>query len=236
MGKYRVVRLSMHSVWGQSMDSIYSDLSFALGEFLRPHWDLVSDSLTKTFGCPSEAAICPGAFINSLQDPPNSNQFDEPVLSSIPLALIKCLSELDPITKLVVLVDDYDNPFRYPFESPNERDKAQRFFRGMYSGILESDGDFKTCLMGVADRDGGLLGDMSRSVDGRYARYFGFTAEEVGQLLRDEFGMTHEEVENEIMKRHGIQQACPHFRMGAVQLVEPWSLLMYIQRKSKGGT
>ncbi len=199
MGRYTVIKISFMGIGGPDIPTIHDDILHALDDMLRPHWNLVSTSISRYFNGTLLSTESPTAFLNSLEDSSKLGEMSRSRLRLVPLRLIESIRSVQPQTKIVLLVDEYDGALNEQELPVKFKADVDEFLTKMYTLVLrESDCLSKACLMGVSD-----IRNPS-TVSGLNSLTFLSISE---QCFSNHFGFTQDEVKNELAKHCGVDNA-----------------------------
>ncbi len=136
--------------------------------------------------------------------------------------LIKLATNKRPI----LLIDEYDSPIQTSFEK-GYYDEIFDFYKAFYSETLKGNNDIFLSIITGISRTGklSLFSGLNNLVDvnllnNNYSKYFGFTKEEVHELLR-EYKLDH--------KFDEVNEWYGGYNIGKDVIFNPWSVLNYIQ-------
>ncbi len=127
----------------------------------------------------------------------------------------------------IIIIDEYDTPIQEGY-SKDFYDEIIGFMRNFFSGAFKDNKNlsygFLTGILRIAQESifSGLNNLTVNSVmDEAYDRYFGFTNEEVSEML-DYYGVTEKESE--------LQEWYDGYLFGNEEIYNPWSVINYISK------
>lgn len=127
----------------------------------------------------------------------------------------------------IIIIDEYDTPIQEGY-SKDFYDEIISFMRNFFSGAFKDNKNlsygFLTGILRIAQESifNGLNNLTVNSVmDEAYDRYFGFTNEEVSEML-DYYGVTEKESE--------LQEWYDGYLFGNEEIYNPWSVINYISK------
>lgn len=127
----------------------------------------------------------------------------------------------------IIIIDEYDTPIQEGY-SKDFYDEIISFMRNFFSGAFKDNKNlsygFLTGILRIAQESifSGLNNLTVNSVmDEAYDRYFGFTNEEVSEML-DYYGVTEKESE--------LQEWYDGYLFGNEEIYNPWSVINYISK------
>ena len=127
----------------------------------------------------------------------------------------------------IIIIDEYDTPIQEGY-SKDFYDEIIGFMRNFFSGAFKDNKNlsygFLTGILRIAQESifSGLNNLTVNSVmDEAYDRYFGFTNEEVSEML-DYYGVTEKESE--------LQEWYDGYLFGNEEIYNPWSVISYISK------
>jgi hypothetical protein len=130
----------------------------------------------------------------------------------------------------VIIIDEYDTPIQQGYAN-GYYDQVIGFIRNLFSGAFKDNPDlaygFMTGILRVAKES--IFSGMNNLkvntiLDDRYSSYFGFSKDEVAQML-DYYG-----------QKDKLAEVCEWYdgyRFGESDIFNPWSVINYFQRKCK---
>lgn len=156
-----------------------------------------------------------------------SGEANEVELSSALLALSSMLHEHHGIAPIII-IDEYDIPIQQGYMKKFS-DKVILFMRNLFSGGLKDNRHlsygFMTGILRVAKESifSGLNNLTIHSVlDNKYSTYFGFTSEEVREMV-EYYGVSE--------KYHEICEWYDGYRFGKTEIFNPWSVINYFNNE-----
>lgn len=149
---------------------------------------------------------------------------------------VELTSSLENLSKLlyrhygkapIIIIDEYDTPIQEGY-TKDFYDEITGFMRNFFSGAFKDNRNlsygFLTGILRIAQESifSGLNNLTVNSVmDEDYDRFFGFTREEVGQLM-DYYGFSEKETE--------LKEWYDGYLFGGVEIYNPWSVINYIAK------
>lgn len=156
-----------------------------------------------------------------------SGEANEVELSSALLTLSSMLHEHHGIAPIII-IDEYDIPIQQGYMK-KFYDKVILFMRNLFSGGLKDNRHlsygFMTGILRVAKESifSGLNNIAIHSVlDNKYSTYFGFTSEEVREMV-EYYGVSE--------KYHEICEWYDGYRFGKTEIFNPWSVINYFNNE-----
>ena len=157
-----------------------------------------------------------------------SDETAETALNSLCIYLEKYYGK-----KVIVILDEYDTPMQEAWLAGNW-EEAVAFFRGFLNAVFKTNPCmYRGIITGITRvSKESVFSDLNNldvitTTSDEYARYFGFTEEEVFQAL-DDVGLGGE--------KQGVRQWYDGFTFGAVKdIYNPWSIMSFIRKKGKYG-
>ena len=156
-----------------------------------------------------------------------SGEANEVELSSALLTLSSMLHEHHGIAPIII-IDEYDIPIQQGYMK-KFYDKVILFMRNLFSGGLKDNRHlsygFMTGILRVAKESifSGLNNLTIHSVlDNKYSTYFGFTSEEVREMV-EYYGVSE--------KYHEICEWYDGYRFGKTEIFNPWSVINYFNNE-----
>lgn len=156
-----------------------------------------------------------------------SGEANEVELSSALLTLSSMLHEHHGIAPIII-IDEYDIPIQQGYIK-KFYDKVILFMRNLFSGGLKDNRHlsygFMTGILRVAKESifSGLNNLTIHSVlDNKYSTYFGFTSEEVREMV-EYYGVSE--------KYHEICEWYDGYRFGKTEIFNPWSVINYFNNE-----
>lgn len=156
-----------------------------------------------------------------------SGEANEVELSSALLTLSSMLHEHHGIAPIII-IDEYDIPIQQGYMK-KFYDKVILFMRNLFSGGLKDNRHlsygFMTGILRVSKESifSGLNNLTIHSVlDNKYSTYFGFTSEEVREMV-EYYGVSE--------KYHEICEWYDGYRFGKTEIFNPWSVINYFNNE-----
>lgn len=149
---------------------------------------------------------------------------------------VELTSALERLTKMltshygkapIIIIDEYDTPIQEGY-AKDFYEEIIGFMRNFFSGAFKDNKNlsygFLTGILRIAQESifSGLNNLTVNSVmDEEYDRYFGFTEDEVGQML-DYYGVSEKEAE--------LKEWYDGYLFGKEEIYNPWSVINYISK------
>ncbi len=210
-GQYPVIFLSFKDVKCADWQKTYEMITMLISSEFRRHPELeksdrLSDYEKSLFGKLSEGNANAAEYQLSLQ--------------TLSLLLHKHHGK-----ETVIIIDEYDTPIQQGHMT-GFYEEIISFFRNFFSGGLKDNSHlafgFLTGILGVAKESifSGLNNLTIHSIlDDRYSSYFGFTKEEVRQML-EYYGCGN--------KFHEVCEWYDGYLFGSTEIFNPWSVINYV--------
>ena len=212
MGKYPVISISLKSMKQHSYESAFEMLKKVVGEEYKRHWDEVVTS-----GRLEDADLERYQRLRDLEGTEGDYVFALKFLSE---CLHTCTGQ-----KPIILIDECDVPLENAYFS-GFYDRMVALIRSFFESVLKTNDNLEFAVMIGCLRISkesiftGLNNLKINSITSKtYAEYFGFTQEEVEQILRD-YGL-EDNLEN-VRKWYG------GYFFGENEVYNPWSVLNYV--------
>ena len=212
MGKYPVISISLKSMKQHSYESAFEMLKKVVGEEYKRHWDEVVTS-----GRLEDADLERYQRLRDLEGTEGDYVFALKFLSE---CLHTCTGQ-----KPIILIDECDVPLENAYFS-GFYDRMVALSRSLFESVLKTNDNLEFAVMIGCLRISkesiftGLNNLKINSITSKtYAEYFGFTQEEVEQILRD-YGL-EDNLEN-VRKWYG------GYFFGENEVYNPWSVLNYV--------
>ena len=212
MGKYPVISISLKSMKQHSYESAFEMLKKVVGEEYKRHWDEVVTS-----GRLEDADLERYQRLRDLEGTEGDYVFALKFLSE---CLHTCTGQ-----KPIILIDECDVPLENAYFS-GFYDRMVALIRSLFESVLKTNDNLEFAVMIGCLRISkesiftGLNNLKINSITSKtYAEYFGFTQEEVEQILRD-YGL-EDNLEN-VRKWYG------GYFFGENEVYNPWSVLNYV--------
>lgn len=210
-GKYPVIYLSFKDVkypnWADALQDIRSNIR---NEYAR-HIELATSEACN----PVEQAYYQAVINDTVND----------VELARSLAMLSAMLKKHHGMETVIIIDEYDTPIQQGFIS-NYYDAAIGFIRNLFSGAFKDNPalayGFMTGILRVAKES--IFSGMNNLkvntiLDNRYSEYFGFTRQEVKDILTY-YG-----------KADKMDEVCrwyDGYRFGKTEIFNPWSVINYL--------
>ena len=212
MGKYPVISVSLKSMKQYSYDLAYDMLKKAVREEYRRHWEQVKNS-----GKLGEAEVQRYERIRDLNGT-ESDYADS--LKFLSECLYACTGQ-----RSVILIDEYDVPLENAYFS-GFYDRMVNLIRSLFESALKTNDNLEFAVVTGCLRISkesiftGLNNLKIMSITSKtYAEHFGFTPEEVEQMLQD-YGL-EENLET-------VKKWYDGYRFGEAEVYNPWSVINYV--------
>ena len=212
MGKYPVISITLKSMKQYSYESAFEMLKEVVGEEYKRHWDEVV-----TGGRLGDADLERYQRIRDLEGTDGDYAFALKFLSE---CLYTCTGQ-----KPIILIDECDVPLENAYFS-GFYDKMAALIRSLFESVLKTNDNLEFAVLTGCLRLSkesiftGLNNLKINSITSKtYAEYFGFTQEEVEQILGD-YGL-EDNLEN-VGKWYG------GYLFGENEVYNPWSVLNYV--------
>ncbi len=213
-GKYPVIYLSFKDVKYTSWENAMRDISANIrGEYAR-HEELADSSACNAVEKQLYADIIAGTA-------------DEVTLSRS-LAVLAAMLHKHYGMEAVIIIDEYDTPIQQGYAN-GYYDQVIGFIRNLFSGAFKDNSDlaygFMTGILRVAKES--IFSGMNNLkvntiLDDRYSSYFGFSKDEVEQML-DYYG-----------EEGKLTEVCDWYdgyQFGQTEIFNPWSVINYVDEK-----
>ena len=212
MGKYPVISISLKSMKQYSYELAFDMLKKAVeGEFTR-HWEEIEES-GKLTGAKLERYI-------RLRDLKGKESDYADSLKFLSECLYACTGQ-----RSIILIDEYDVPLENAYFS-GFYDRMVALIRSLFESALKTNDNLEFAVVTGCLRISkesiftGLNNLKVISITSQtYAEHFGFTQEEVEQMLRD-YGL-EENVET-------VRKWYDGYRFGNAEVYNPWSVINYV--------
>ena len=213
-GKYPVIYLSFKDVKYASWENALKDIAANIrGEYAR-HEELAESSACNAVEKQLYAAVIAGTA-------------DEVTLSRS-LAVLAAMLHKHYGTETVIIIDEYDTPVQQGYAN-GYYDQVIGFIRNLFSGAFKDNPDlaygFMTGILRVAKES--IFSGMNNLkvntiLDDRYSSYFGFSRDEVEQMLAY-YGQNNK-----------LTEVCDWYdgyQFGRTEIFNPWSVINYVDEK-----
>lgn len=210
-GKYPVIYLSFKDVKYASWENALKDIAAIIRSEFARHDELLESA---TYNAVEKQAF--QAIING--------QADEVALSRS-LSLLSAMLHKHYGIETVIIIDEYDTPIQQGYAS-GYYDQVIAFVRNLFSGAFKDNPDlaygFMTGILHVAKES--IFSGMNNLkvntiMDDRYSAYFGFSKEEVAQMLAH-YG--HADKLGEVCEWYD------GYQFGSAEIFNPWSVINYV--------
>ena len=120
----------------------------------------------------------------------------------------------------IIIIDEYDTPIQEGY-SKDFYDEIISFMRNFFSGAFKDNKNLSYGILAGCVFSGLNNLTVNSVMDEAYDRYFGFTNEEVSEML-DYYGVTEKESE--------LQEWYDGYLFGNEEIYNPWSVINYISK------
>jgi len=210
-GRFPVIYLSFkdvkYSIWSDALEDIRANIR---NEYAR-HTELEGSERIN----PVERAYYNAVLADTVNE----------VELARSLAMLSAMLKRHHGEEAVIIIDEYDTPIQQSFVS-GYYDEAVSFIRNLFSGAFKDNPNlaygFMTGILRVAKESifSGLNNlKVNAILDSRYSEYFGFTRQEVAQMLAY-YGQ--EDKMDEVCRWYD------GYRFGKTEIFNPWSVINYI--------
>ncbi len=212
-GKYPVIYLSFKDVKYASWDNALKDIAANIRSEYARHEELADSSACNAVEKQLYTAIIAGTT-------------DEVTLSRS-LAVLAAMLHKHYGVETVIIIDEYDTPIQQGY-AHGYYDQVIAFIRNLFSGAFKDNPDlaygFMTGILRVAKESifSGMNMKVNTILDDRYSRYFGFTKDEVEQMLTY-YG-----------QKDKLAEVCDWYdgyQFGQTEIFNPWSVINYVDEK-----
>ena len=210
-GKYPVIYLSFKDVKYISWENAFKDIAAIIrGEYAR-HGELADSAACNAVEKREYQAII-------------DDQADEVALSRS-LSLLSAMLHKHYGVETVIIIDEYDTPIQQGYAN-GYYDQVVAFVRNLFSGAFKDNSSlaygFMTGILRVAKES--IFSGMNNLkvntiLDDRYSAYFGFSREEVAQML-DYYGHADKLAE--------VCEWYDGYQFGSSKIFNPWSVINYV--------
>ena len=213
-GKYPVIYLSFKDVKYASWDNALKDIAANIRSEYARHEELADSSACNAVEKQLYTAIIAGTT-------------DEVTLSRS-LAVLAAMLHKHYGVETVIIIDEYDTPIQQGY-AHGYYDQVIAFIRNLFSGAFKDNPDlaygFMTGILRVAKES--IFSGMNNLkvntiLDDRYSSYFGFTKDEVEQMLTY-YG-----------QKDKLAEVCDWYdgyQFGQTEIFNPWSVINYVDEK-----
>lgn len=210
-GQYPVIYLSFKDVKYASWENALKDIAAIIRSEYARHGELLDS--------PACNAVEKQAFRAIIDD-----QADEVALSRS-LSLLSAMLCKHYGIETVIIIDEYDTPIQQGYAS-GYYDQVIAFVRNLFSGAFKDNSSlaygFMTGILRVAKES--IFSGMNNLkvntiMDDRYSAYFGFSKEEVAQMLAH-YGHADKLAE--------VREWYDGYQFGSTEIFNPWSVINYV--------
>ena len=213
MGRYPVISISLKSMKQPSCELSYEMMKKAIGQEYSRHWKIVEESGRLTEA--DEAAYL------RIRDLKGSDVDYADALRFLSDCLYQCMGE-----KCIILIDEYDVPLENAYFA-GFYDQISNVIRSLFESALKTNDTLEFAVVTGClriSRESIFTGlnnlEINSITTDLYAEHFGFTTDEIKQILRD---YDLEQNENE------IRQWYDGYQFGSTEVYNPWSMINYIK-------
>jgi hypothetical protein len=207
-GKYAVVRFSLNECDSKEWIVMRRNIDSVLSRMLEPHLDCIRGVRMKT------------ERVSRLLG--NLHELCDAYLSHVLGDLTQVLHQ-ETGRKVIVLVDDYDTPWRTRLTSAEDEERRDSFFRPFFSHAFK-DNKFlhKAYIMGTFYVDGFDIPAVIHSGDdSRFYDCFGFTEDEVLTQIQKRLNVSVDQARAIWVKPQGIKQFYHGYSFNQSMLTHP---------------
>ena len=213
-GKYPVIYLSFKDVKYTSWENALKDIAANIRAEYARHAELADSSACNAVERQLYNAIIAGTA-------------DEVTLSRS-LAVLSAMLHKHYVMEAIIIIDEYDTPIQQGYAN-GYYDQVIGFIRNLFSGAFKDNPDlaygFMTGILRVAKES--IFSGMNNLkvntiLDDRYSSYFGFSKDEVEQML-DYYG-----------QKDKLTEVCDWYdgyQFGQTEIFNPWSVINYVDEK-----
>ena len=213
-GRYPVIYLSFKDVKYASWENALKDIAANIRDEYGRHEELADSSACNAVEKQLYSAIISGTA-------------DEVTLSRS-LAVLASMLHRHYGMETVIIIDEYDTPIQQGY-AHGYYDQVISFIRNLFSGAFKDNPDlaygFMTGILRIAKES--IFSGMNNLkvntiLDDRYSSYFGFSRDEVEQML-DYYG-----------QKDKLAEACDWYdgyQFGQKEIFNPWSIINYVDEK-----
>ena len=212
MGKYPVISLSLKSMKQYSYELAFEMLKKAVQEEYKRHWEEVDEG-GKLSGADRDRYL-------RLRDLEGTEGDYADSLKFLSNCLYTCSGQ-----RAIILIDEYDVPLENAYFS-GFYDRMVALIRSLFESALKTNDNLEFAVVTGCLRISkesiftGLNNLKIMSITSRtYAEHFGFTPEEVKQMLKD-YGL-EDNLET-------VKQWYDGYRFGETEVYNPWSVINYV--------
>lgn len=215
-GQYPVIYLSFKDVKYTTWENALKDIAANIRDEYARHQEL------------AESTACNAVELQTYQTIV-AGQADEVMLSRS-LAVLSAMLHKHYGMETVIIIDEYDTPIQQGYTC-GYYDQVIRFIRNLFSGAFKDNADlaygFMTGILRVAKES--IFSGMNNLkvntiLDDRYSAYFGFTKEEVAQMLAY-YGSEEK-----------LAEVCDWYdgyQFGQTEIFNPWSVINYVDESCR---
>jgi len=218
-GKYPVIYLTFKDVKFDSWEKAYNNIAYLISVEYDRHNKLLDSPAV------SEADK---KYFKSIVN----REVDESLLAESLKSLSRMLAQAEA-TPVVIMIDEYDTPIQAGYANGYYNNIIE-FIRNLFSGAMKDNLNlafgFMTGILRVAKESifSGLNNLKVYSVlDEQYQKYFGFTEDEVKEML---YYYGYPEKFNELKEWYD------GYRFGSSDIYNPWSVINYIHNNCQPAT
>ncbi len=212
MGKYPVISISLKSMKQYSYELAFDMLKKAVREEYKRHWDEVMGS--------ARVGVTEKERYRRLRELEGTESDYADSLKFLSECLYTCTGQ-----RTIILIDEYDVPLENAYFS-GFYERMVALIRSLFESALKTNDNLEFAVVTGCLRISkesiftGLNNLKVISITSQtYAEHFGFTQEEVEQMLRD-YGL-EENVET-------VRKWYDGYRFGNAEVYNPWSVINYV--------
>ena len=212
MGKYPVISISLKSMKQYSYELAFDMLKKAVREEYKRHWDEVMDN--------ARVGVTEKERYRRLRDLEGTESDYADSLKFLSECLYTCTGQ-----RSVILIDEYDVPLENAYFS-GFYDRMVALIRSLFESALKTNDNLEFAVVTGCLRISkesiftGLNNLNVVSITNKtFAEHFGFTQEEVEQMLRD-YGL-EENLET-------VRKWYDGYQFGETEVYNPWSVINYV--------
>ena len=212
MGKYPVISISLKSMKQYSYELAFDMLKKAVREEYKRHWDEVMDN--------AKVGVTEKERYRRLRDLEGTESDYADSLKFLSECLYTCTGQ-----RSVILIDEYDVPLENAYFS-GFYDRMVALIRSLFESALKTNDNLEFAVVTGCLRISkesiftGLNNLNVVSITNKtFAEHFGFTQEEVEQMLRD-YGL-EENLET-------VRKWYDGYQFGETEVYNPWSVINYV--------
>ena len=212
MGKYPVISISLKSMKQYSYELAFDMLKKAVREEYKRHWDEVMDN--------AKVGVTEKERYRRLRDLEGTESDYADSLKFLSECLYTCTGQ-----RSVILIDEYDVPLENAYFS-GFYDRMVALIRSLFESALKTNDNLEFAVVTGClriSKESSFTGLNNLNVvsitNKTFAEHFGFTQEEVEQMLRD-YGL-EENLET-------VRKWYDGYQFGETEVYNPWSVINYV--------